>query len=70
LAAEKNRRFREQHVGRTLRVLTLGSQAGKGTLALTDNYLKVLIPGMQTAANEWKLARIAGSDQHGLVAGS
>jgi len=63
LAAEKNLRFRERHLGRTLRVLTLGesSMAGsgmEGTRALTDNYLKVVIAGPQIPANQCVNARM------------
>ena len=58
LSAEKNQRFREAHLGRTLRVLTLGEPDGAGTPALSDNYLKVVLAGERLAANQWIEARI------------
>ena len=53
LAAEKNRRFRERHIGSTMRLLTLGAAASGGTLALSDNYLKVVVAGASFPANQW-----------------
>ncbi|MBI3934727.1 MAG: tRNA (N(6)-L-threonylcarbamoyladenosine(37)-C(2))-methylthiotransferase MtaB, partial [Acidobacteria bacterium] len=58
LAAEKNVLFRERHVGRTLRVLTLGEPSTHGTLALTSNYLRVHFPGECWPANRWVPAQI------------
>ncbi|MBI4480606.1 MAG: radical SAM protein [Acidobacteria bacterium] len=58
LAAEKNLRFRERHLGRTLRVLTLSETASDGTLALSDNYIKVIISGAPLPVNQWIRTRI------------
>jgi threonylcarbamoyladenosine tRNA methylthiotransferase MtaB len=58
LAAAKNLRFRESHVGRTLRVLTLGGSTAESTLALTENYLTVVLVGDSLPVNQWAEARI------------
>jgi len=58
LAAEKNRRFQERQLGRTLHVLTLDEASERGTSALSDNYLKVLLPGVRAPANQFVDARI------------
>jgi len=58
LAAEKNLRFRERHLGRTLRLLTLSETASNGTLALSDNYIKVIISGAPLRVNQWIRTRI------------
>jgi len=58
LASEKNLRFRERHLGRTLRLLTLSETASDGTLALTDNYIKVFISGAPLPVNQWIRTRI------------
>ncbi len=64
LAAEKAAAFRAAQLGRTLRVLTLDRSGGKNggtwTEALSDNYLKVRLPG-RIPANEFIDARISGS---------
>jgi threonylcarbamoyladenosine tRNA methylthiotransferase MtaB len=52
LAAEKNARFQQNQVGRTLRVLTLDETSGQGTTALSDNYLKVLLDGVRLPPNQ------------------
>lgn len=66
-AAEKNRRFRERLVGRTLRVLTLGESVSGGTLALSDNYIKVVVSGSAVPANEWIDTRIHSVTETGLA---
>ena len=58
LAAEKNARFQQRQVGRTLRVLTLDETSEGGTSALSDNYLKVLLDGVRVPANQMLDARI------------
>jgi threonylcarbamoyladenosine tRNA methylthiotransferase MtaB len=68
LVAAKNRRFRERHVGRTMPLLTMGDASDKGTLAITDNYLKVRIAGVCIGANEWVAGTITGLDEASLVA--
>ena len=67
LAAEKNRRFRERQVGRTLNVLTLEEETEGGTSALSDNYLKVFVPGERLPANRLVDVRIASLSGTGLV---
>jgi threonylcarbamoyladenosine tRNA methylthiotransferase MtaB len=68
LAAEKNRSFREAHLGRTLRVLTFGESTAEGTLSLTDNYLKVRLRGERLPANQWVKARIVSTGDGCLIA--
>ena len=67
LAAEKNRLFRERQLGRTLIVLTLEESASEGTAALSDNYLKVVIPGERLPANQWVRVRIVSIGEGNLV---
>lgn len=45
MAAEKNVRFREKFVGRTLDVITLQNGGEGWTEALSDNYIKVRLSG-------------------------
>lgn len=45
LAAKKNAAFRAAHIGKTLRVLTLNKQFAAETESLSDNYLRVRVPG-------------------------
>lgn len=56
LAAEKGCRFRESLVGRTLSVVTLEEEHPEGRVALSDNYVKVLIVGDRIPAN--RLVRV------------
>jgi threonylcarbamoyladenosine tRNA methylthiotransferase MtaB len=49
LAAEKNRAFRENFVGRSLEVITLQAGGDGWTEALSDNFLKVKIAGRHEA---------------------
>ena len=67
MVAEKNRRFRQRHIDRTLRVLTLGSSGSDGTLALSDNYLKVVLSGAPVPANQWIDAQIHAAGEGVLV---
>jgi threonylcarbamoyladenosine tRNA methylthiotransferase MtaB len=67
LAAEKNRLFREQQVGVPLRVLTLGGVSAAGTLALSDNYLRVLITGECLPANQWVEVEAVAVPETGLI---
>jgi threonylcarbamoyladenosine tRNA methylthiotransferase MtaB len=67
LAAEKNRRFREKQVGRTLSVLTLEDRDEGGTGALSDNYLRVILAGEPMPANRLVDARIVALHDEGLV---
>jgi threonylcarbamoyladenosine tRNA methylthiotransferase MtaB len=67
LAEEKHRGFCKRHIGRTLRVLTLGSSGSGETLALSDNYLKVFLSGHPVAGSEWREARIEALTESGLA---
>ena len=67
LAAEKNRRFRERQLGRTLSVLTLENRSAGGTWALSDNYLKVFLTGEGMPANRLVDARIVSVTDEGLL---
>ncbi len=51
LAADKGRRFRESLLGRSLSVVTLEEEHAGGTMALSDNYVRVLIEGERAPAN-------------------
>ncbi|MGH9817447.1 MAG: hypothetical protein ACRD6I_15355, partial [Candidatus Acidiferrales bacterium] len=57
LAATKAAAFRAAHAGQTLRALTLHTRGdgatGAWTEAISDNYLKVRVPGHQPA-NQWR----------------
>lgn len=46
LATEKHAAFLRAQAGQVLDVLTLGQRKQGATVALTDNYLKVLVPGL------------------------
>ena len=67
LAAQKNLRFRQRQAGRTLSAITLGEATPGGAIALSDNYLKVLIAGKQLAANRIVAVRISGLTENGLL---
>jgi threonylcarbamoyladenosine tRNA methylthiotransferase MtaB len=71
LAAEKNLRFRQSFIGRSLPVITLnrttGAIADAATESLSDNYLKIDLRGHH-APNQWLQARITGLTQDGLRA--
>ncbi|MBI4444157.1 MAG: tRNA (N(6)-L-threonylcarbamoyladenosine(37)-C(2))-methylthiotransferase MtaB [Acidobacteria bacterium] len=58
LSAENNRRFRQRQVGRVLTVLTLEEAVEGGSSALSDNYLKVFIPGQRLPSNQLVPVRI------------
>ena len=65
LAAEKNREFRRQFVGRTLQAITLSEQSSDSTAALTDNYIKLRIRGLHSA-NHWRNVAIERLGEGGL----
>ena len=67
LAAQKNRRFRERQVGQILRVLTLEEEAEGGAWALSDNYLKVFIPGERLPGNRLRNVRMVSLSEGRLV---
>ncbi len=52
LASEKKNAFMQSFVGRELEAITLTHFDGDYTEALTDNYLKLLVPGRHEA-NQW-----------------
>jgi threonylcarbamoyladenosine tRNA methylthiotransferase MtaB len=66
LAAEKNLRFRESFLGRTLPAITLQRESSGATEALTENYLKLSLAGTH-APNRWVEARIEGLSETGLL---
>jgi threonylcarbamoyladenosine tRNA methylthiotransferase MtaB len=68
LAAEKGRRFREQQLGRRLRVLTLHRRNADGRRnALSENYLKVHLPA-SVPANELLAVRVTAVEGDALRA--
>jgi threonylcarbamoyladenosine tRNA methylthiotransferase MtaB len=67
LASEKNLRFRQRFVGRTLQAITLQTGDAEFTEALSDNYLKMRIAG-QHPANEWMQVRVTETENDGLAA--
>ena len=70
LAAQNNRRFRERQVGGELEVVTLESAAAEfagGTLAISDNFLDVLLPGIQIPANRLIRVRVNRLTSEGLA---
>src|SRR5438270_1116400 len=66
LAAEKNLKFRQSFIGKTLSAITLHRGGGESTEALTSNYLKVMLRGRHEA-NNWICAAISGLSTDGLV---
>jgi threonylcarbamoyladenosine tRNA methylthiotransferase MtaB len=80
LAAEKNHAFMQSFVGKTLEVITLGSELGGNhgdptesvptppsfTSALSDNYLKLRLRGRH-APNRWLAAEISDVKDGALV---
>jgi threonylcarbamoyladenosine tRNA methylthiotransferase MtaB len=69
LAAEKKRAFMHSFVGRELEALTLTHFDGDCTEALTDNYLKLLLPGRHQA-NQWVRVAIEKVKNDALLAAS
>src|SRR5262249_22646591 len=65
LAAEKNRRFRESFLGRTLEGITLRPLGDGSTEALTGNYLQLRVPG-ELPANRIIRAQIHAIDESGI----
>ena len=62
LAVRKSANFRQALVGQRLAVLTLKESHGTSTVALSDNYVRVLVPG-QIPANQFvevEAARVEG----------
>jgi threonylcarbamoyladenosine tRNA methylthiotransferase MtaB len=67
LVAARNLAFRESFVGGELDAITLGERSCESTHALSDNYLKVRIPG-ELAPNQWLRVRVNGLTTDGLSA--
>ena len=67
LAARKNLEFRKRFLGRTLELITLQSEDGSGTEALSDNYLKVKLAGIHPS-NQWMKAKIIEVGEDHLAA--
>jgi threonylcarbamoyladenosine tRNA methylthiotransferase MtaB len=67
LAAAKNLAFRKGFIGRQLDVITLQAGGDDWTEALSDNYLKVSVPGRHTA-NEMIKVEVKETSDEGLVA--
>jgi threonylcarbamoyladenosine tRNA methylthiotransferase MtaB len=67
LGAKKNAAFRTAHIGKTLHVLTLNKQFAAETEALSDNYLKVRVPG-RWPANMFLDVRIEAESGAYLIA--
>ena len=63
LAAQKGEAFRRSWVGRRLSVVTLDDQNPAGTVALSDNYIKVLIEGARLPAGQ--IVEVEGSRAEG-----
>ena len=59
LAGRKKNEFMRSFVGRAVDAITLHSGDGKSTEALTDNYLKLRIPG-SLAGNQWVRVAVSG----------
>ncbi len=68
LARDKNRAFRDSHLGETLQVLFegAGTDNGSGASGLSDNYLRVEAEG--EASNRVETVRITGASEDGLQA--
>ncbi|MFB3813018.1 MAG: MiaB/RimO family radical SAM methylthiotransferase [Terriglobales bacterium] len=65
LAAEKKLRFMRSFVGREIEAITLNVYEDGYTEALTDNYLKLRIPGRHEP-NQWARARVERVDAEGM----
>ena len=65
LAAEKKLAFMRSFVGQTMAALTLNAYEDGCTEALTDNYLKLRIPG-HYPANRWIAAQVRSATHDGL----
>jgi threonylcarbamoyladenosine tRNA methylthiotransferase MtaB len=69
LAAEKNMAFRRKFVGKTLEVITLQQSNDEWTEALSDNYLKVHVPGCHEA-NQIMTVSVSAVNGEGLLGNS
>jgi threonylcarbamoyladenosine tRNA methylthiotransferase MtaB len=66
LASQKKAAFMQSLMGKVVEAITLQSGGAKFTEALTDNYLKMRIPGHHEA-NRWMDAKVEGMDGEMLV---
>ena len=66
IAVTKKQNFARAQVGKTLPAITLHSEDGGFTEALTDNYLKLRIPG-RLEGNRWMSTRIEAADRETLM---
>ncbi len=69
LSARKHRQFLEAQLGQTLSVLTLDDDREGARIALSSNYLKVLLPHVELAANRIVDAHIVSVRGDYLCAG-
>jgi threonylcarbamoyladenosine tRNA methylthiotransferase MtaB len=67
LAAEKKRAFMRTMVGKTVEAISLNVFDGKSTEALTDNYLKLRLPGHHEP-NRWLQAQVERIADGALIA--
>jgi threonylcarbamoyladenosine tRNA methylthiotransferase MtaB len=67
LAAQKKRAFMRTMVGKTVEAISLNVFDGKSTEALTDNYLKLRLPGHHEP-NRWLQARVGQVADGALIA--
>jgi tRNA A37 methylthiotransferase MiaB len=67
LIAVKKREFMESFVGREVEAITLTHYDGEFTEALTDNYLKLQLPGHHTS-NELVRLPVIGARMGALLA--
>jgi threonylcarbamoyladenosine tRNA methylthiotransferase MtaB len=66
LAAEKKQVFMQSFVGETIAAITLNVFDGEHTECLTDNYLKLSLPGKHEA-NRWLTVRVAEANSETLL---
>jgi threonylcarbamoyladenosine tRNA methylthiotransferase MtaB len=66
LAVEKNQRFRQSFIGRTVEAITLHREHAGETEAITDNYVKLRITG-EHAPNQWLNVRVIALSTDGLL---
>ena len=70
LATEKKLAFQRSFVGKSLQAITLSAFDGEATEALTDNYLKLRVPGRH-APNQWltvHIENLSGGELLGTIA--
>ena len=65
IGEEKNLKFRSRFLGSTLKAITLSESSARGTHALSDNYLKVEVPGSHPG-NRLIRVNVSSVGEHGL----